>query len=103
MIRKNKAGLAIRLSSAQTQTQIQTQQITTPDDIGTVRTALTTQTSHNFWCCAPYHARAVTPDEHDLEQRIRPCDAQHNVPHQVATYTVAATYNYSSSTVEQLR
>ncbi|CAF3551146.1 unnamed protein product [Fusarium graminearum] len=134
MIRKNKAGLTIRPSSVQTQTQIQTQQITTPDDIGTVRTELTTQTSHNFWCCAPYHARAVTPDEHDLEQRIRPylrCTAQHTSPRlegkehktrgkgpmkeeayqsaksnlvtSVATYTVTATYNYSSSTVEQLR
>ncbi|QPC66679.1 hypothetical protein HYE67_008910 [Fusarium culmorum] len=86
MIRKNKAGLTIRLSSVQTQTQIQTQQITTPGDIGTKAKNTRRRT------------RGKGPMKEEAYQ-----SAKSNLVTSVATYTVTATYNYSSSTVEQLR
>ncbi|CEF72988.1 hypothetical protein SNK03_001090 [Fusarium graminearum] len=96
MIRKNKAGLTIRPSSVQTQTQIQTQQITTPDDIGTLR--CTAQHTSPRLEGKEHKTRGKGPMKEEAYQ-----SAKSNLVTSVATYTVTATYNYSSSTVEQLR
>ncbi|CEI64667.1 unnamed protein product [Fusarium venenatum] len=57
-------------NQTQLKLRFQIQQIRYIPWYSTYRIELTTQTSHNFWCCALYSARAVTPDEHYLEQRI---------------------------------
>ncbi|OBS26926.1 hypothetical protein FPOA_00867 [Fusarium poae] len=58
-------------NQTQLKLRFQIQQIQYIPWYSTYRIELTTQTSHKLWCCVLYHARAVTPDEHYLERRIR--------------------------------